>query len=102
MRPTMVRNFVTFLRRPRNDLRMFRDVFADHEERCLDVVRSQQIEYFWGQRRARSVVKGHRDIGPIDMDRVECNARFLRRGSSLSCCTSLFWRGFRFKPKAEA
>jgi hypothetical protein len=40
----MVRNFVTFLRRSRNDLRVFRDVFADHEEGRLDVVRSQQIE----------------------------------------------------------
>jgi hypothetical protein len=40
----MVRDLVTFLRRSRNDLRMFRDVFADYEERRLDVVRSQQIE----------------------------------------------------------
>jgi hypothetical protein len=40
----MVANFVTFPRGSRNDLRMFRDVFADHEERRFDVVRSQQIE----------------------------------------------------------
>src|SRR6266480_6046856 len=36
------------------------------------------------------------------MDRVECNARFLRRGSSLSRCTSLCWRRFSSEPKGEA
>src|SRR4029453_4297210 len=102
MRPTMIGNFVTFPRGSRNDLRMFRDVFADHEEGRLDVMGSQQIEEFWGHRRPRSVVKGHRDVGSIDMDRVECNTRFLRRRSSLSHCTSLCWRGFRSKPKSEA
>jgi hypothetical protein len=40
----MVRNLVTFPRGSRNDLRVFRDIFPDHEEGRLDVVRSQQIE----------------------------------------------------------
>ena len=42
----MIGNFVTFPRSSRNDLRMFRDVFADHEEGCLNVMRRQQIENF--------------------------------------------------------
>ena len=44
MRPTMVGNFVAFSRGSSNDLRMFRDVFADYEEGRLDVMSSQQIE----------------------------------------------------------
>jgi hypothetical protein len=44
MRPTVIANLVTFPRGSRNDLRVFRDVFANHEEGRLDVVRSQQIE----------------------------------------------------------
>jgi hypothetical protein len=35
---------VTFPRGSRNDLRMFGNIFADHEEGCLDVVGSQQIK----------------------------------------------------------
>jgi hypothetical protein len=44
MRPTMIANFVTFPRGSRNNLGVFRDVLANHEEGCLDVARSQQIE----------------------------------------------------------
>src|SRR6267154_1483479 len=41
MRPTVVRDFVSFPCGSRDDLRMFRNVFADDEERCLDVVGRQ-------------------------------------------------------------
>jgi len=34
--------FRDLLAQPANDLRMFRDVFADHEEGCLDMVRGEQ------------------------------------------------------------
>jgi hypothetical protein len=102
----MIGNFVTFPRGARNDLRMFRDVFADYEEGCLDVMRGKQIEQFWGQCRARSVVKGHCDERPVDMHRVECNARFFRRRSNLSRrYRPLWWRcrcRFRSKPKGKA
>src|SRR6266550_6711685 len=43
MRPAVVSNFVTFLSSPRNNLGMFRDVLADHEESCLNVVSGEQI-----------------------------------------------------------
>ena len=102
MRPTMIGNFVTFPRSSRNDLRMFRDVFTDHEEGCLDVMRGQQIKQFWCQCRARSVVKGHRDVRTVDVDRVECDARFFRRRSILSCRSALCWCRFRAKSKGEA
>src|SRR3984893_5601320 len=44
MRPTVVPNFVTFPGSSRDNLRMFRDVFADHEKCGLDMMGGQQIE----------------------------------------------------------
>src|SRR5436190_5219794 len=41
VRPTVARDFVSFACCSRNDLGMFRNVFTDDEEGCLDVVGGQ-------------------------------------------------------------
>ena len=41
MRPTVARDFVSFACGSRDDLGMFRDVLADDEERCLNVMSGQ-------------------------------------------------------------
>src|SRR5258705_8056194 len=41
VRPTVARDFVAFPCGSSNNLRMFRNVFADDEERCLDVAGRQ-------------------------------------------------------------
>src|SRR5881392_1942611 len=41
MRPTVARDLVSLASGSRHDLGMFRDVFADNEECCLDVVGGQ-------------------------------------------------------------
>src|ERR1043166_4153149 len=46
MRPTMVSNFVTLVRRTCNDVGMFRDVFTDHKESRFDMMSCEQIEQF--------------------------------------------------------
>src|SRR4029453_14794487 len=82
---------------------MFGDILADHEEHVLNVAGSKQIKQFWGQRRAWPVVKGHRDVRSIDMDRIKRNGgRFLRLRATLADRTSLCWRGFRSKPERDA
>ena len=44
MGPTMTSNFVALPGSSRDDLRMFRHVFAEHEECDLDMMRSEDIE----------------------------------------------------------
>ena len=80
MRPTVVANFVAFLGSPGDDFRMFRDVFANHEERRLDVVRGKQIEQFRRKDCAGSIIKGHGDIRSIHVHGTERDRRFFRRG----------------------
>jgi hypothetical protein len=41
MRPTVAGDFVSFACGSRDDLRMFRDILADDEERCLNVMGGQ-------------------------------------------------------------
>ena len=67
MRPTMVCNFMTFAGGARNDLRMLRDVFADHEKSCFDMVSREEIEQFWGKGCTWSIVKCHCDVRAIDV-----------------------------------
>ena len=51
-----------------NDLAMLRDVFADHEESCFDMMSGKEIKQFRGQRGTGAIVKSHRDVGSSDMD----------------------------------
>src|SRR4030095_2981318 len=76
MRPTMVCNFVTFASSAGDNVRMLRDVFADHKESCLDMVGGEEIEQFWGECRAWSIIKCHCNIRDVDVHRVECGFRF--------------------------
>src|SRR4030095_14721868 len=87
MRPTVTRNFVSFACGPRKNLGMLRYHFAENKECGLDMMRSEYIEQFRRKRRARSVVKGHRDVRPIDVHRIKADCRFLGRGWTL-------WRSF--------
>jgi hypothetical protein len=59
---------VTFPGSPRNNLGMFRNVLADHEESCLNVVSGEQIEQLRGKRCAWPIVKGHRYVRAVHMD----------------------------------
>ncbi len=54
MRPTMISNFVSLARGARNDLRMLRYVFADHEECCFNMMSGKNIEQFRSQREGRT------------------------------------------------
>ena len=67
VRPAVIANFMAFVRSARDNFGMFGDIFADHEERHFDVVRSQQVEQFWRERRAWSVIESHGDVGSIDV-----------------------------------
>ena len=46
----MVADFVSFARGACNNLRMFRDIFANDEERRFDVMGREQIEQLRGKR----------------------------------------------------
>src|SRR4029079_16397302 len=89
MRPTVARNFVSFPSSPRQNLRMLSYHFAEHKERGLDMMRSEYVEQFRRKRRARSIVKGHRNVRSIDVHRVKGDRRFLGRSWS-------FFRDFLF------
>src|SRR4029453_14107124 len=86
MRPAVISNLVPFARGPCHDLRMFRYVFADHEERCFHMMGGKNIEEFRGQRGTRAVVKSHCDVGSIDMDGIESDTRFRRSVLVISFC----------------
>ena len=91
----MVSNFVAFARGALNDLRMLRDVFANHEKSCLDMISGKEIQQFRSQLVAGAIIKSHRDVGPCDMYRAECDIRVLR---SVPAIFSGIWRdrrGFR-------
>src|SRR5262245_59429878 len=89
MRPTMARDFVAFPSSPRENLRMLRYHFAEHEECGLDMMRGEYIEQFRRKRCAWSVVKGHRYVRAIDVDRIKCDRRFFGRGRSF-CRSFIF------------
>ena len=82
----MICNFMPFPGSPRDDLGMFRDVFADHEERCLDVMRGQQIKQLGGERCAWPIIKRHGDVRAIDVHGIKRNARIFRRGLGFFPC----------------
>ena len=44
MRPTVARDLMSFPGSPRETLRMLGYHFAEHKERCLDMMGGQQIE----------------------------------------------------------
>jgi len=72
----VVPDFVTFARGARNDVRVFGHVFADDKESGFDVVGGEKIEQFWCKLRLWTVVKGHGDVGTVDMDRTERDLLF--------------------------
>ena len=76
----MVSDFMSFPGSPRNDFRMFRDVFADHEKGGLDVMRGKQIKQLGSKGLAWSIIKRHGDVRAIDMHRIKRNARIFRGG----------------------
>src|SRR5882724_1218685 len=78
MRPTMICNFVTFASSAGDNVRMLRDVFADHKKSYLDMVGREEIEQFWGKCCAWSIIKCHCDVRAVDVHRVECDFRFRR------------------------
>ena len=86
MRPAVVSNFVTFPGSPRDDLGMFRDVLADHEESCFNVVSGEQFEQFWGKRRAWPIVKRHRYVRAVHMDGAERDTRFRGGAPAVTLC----------------
>jgi len=63
----MVCNFMAFAGSAGDNIRMLRDVFADYEKSCLDMVGREEIEQFWGKRCAWSIIKRHRDVRAIDV-----------------------------------
>jgi len=72
----VISDFVTFTRGARNDLRMFCDIFADHEESRFNLVSCEDIQQFRGKRRAGAIIESHRDVGAIDVDKTEGDTRF--------------------------
>ena len=72
----MVCDFVTFASSAGDNVRMLRDVFADHKKSCLDMVGREEIEQFWGKCRTWSIIKCHCDVRAVDVHRVECDFRF--------------------------
>ena len=78
MRPTVISDFVTFTRGARNDLRMFCDIFADHEESRFNLVSREDVQQFRGKRRAGAIIESHRDVRTIDVDGIEGDTRFRR------------------------
>ena len=94
MRPTVTRDFVAFPGSPRENLGMLGYHLAEHKECDLDMMRSEYIEQFRRKRRARSIVKGHRDVGAVDVHRIKRDRWFLGRGWSL--CRSFLLRLRRY------
>src|SRR4029450_1967221 len=78
MRPTMVCNFVTLAKSAGDNVRMLRDVFADHKKSCLDMVGGEQIKQFWRKCCAWSMIECPCDVRAVDVHRVECDFRFGR------------------------
>jgi len=72
----MISDFVTFTRGARNDLRMFCDIFADHEESCFNPVSREDVQQSRGKRRAGAIVESHRDVRAINVDGTKGNRRF--------------------------
>src|SRR5215469_561887 len=85
MRPTVARDFVTFLGSPRENFRMLSYHFAEHKECRLDMMRSEYIEQFRRKHRAWSVIKRHSNVRSIDVHRIKRDWRLLRRSGSLYC-----------------
>src|SRR5437763_15667451 len=71
-------DFVTLTRGTRNDLRMFCDIFADHEESCFNLESREDVQQFWGKRRTGAIIESHRDVRAIDVDGIEGDTRFRR------------------------
>lgn len=78
--PAVIGDFVAFPCGARDDFRMFGNVLADNEESHLDVARREKIEQTWSQFFARSIVKGHRYIRPVNVDRAVGDVWIGRRG----------------------
>ena len=76
MRPTVISDFVAFTRGARNDLRMFCDIFADHEESCFNLVSRKDVQQFRSKRCAGPIIESHRDVWAIDVDETEGDTRF--------------------------
>src|SRR5205814_1624382 len=94
MRPAVVANFMSLTCSARHNLGMFGHVLPDHEERNLNMVRGQEVQQFWGESRAWPVIKGHRDVGSIDVYRIERDARFRSCGcifGILRCRNGFEW-----------
>src|SRR6478672_13044088 len=94
MRPAVTRDFVPFPGGARENLRMLGYHFAEHKECGLDMMRSEYIEQFRRERRARSVVEGHRDVRPIHVHRIKRDRRLL--GQSWSLCRSFLLHLHRY------
>src|SRR5262249_7336180 len=86
MRPTVVSDFVSFARRARDDLWMLCGVFADYEESRFNVMSGRNIEQFWVQRAAGTVVKSHRDVRSSDVNGTKRDTRFGRSIPAVYLC----------------
>src|SRR5712691_13529329 len=71
----MISDFVAFARGARNDIGMLDHIFANHKESRFDVIGGEEIEQLWRELRLRAVVESHGDVGAIDVDRIESDAR---------------------------
>lgn len=80
MRPAVIRDFMSFSRLSRYDFGIFRNVLADQEKRGFDVMSGEQIEQLWCQFRAWPVIERHCDVKTIDVDPIESDPGFGRRG----------------------
>jgi hypothetical protein len=64
----------------RHDFWIFRNVLANQKKRGFDVMSGEQIKQFWRQFGARTVIERHCDVRAIDVDPIESNPGFGRRG----------------------
>ena len=77
MRPTVISDFMTFKRGALHNLRVISHVLTDDEKCRFNVMSSQQLEQFRGQFHARPIIKGHGDVRPVDVHKIESDSRLV-------------------------